>query len=182
MLKNFFTVLCIAAVLLFNLAACSPQFDWREVHGSNPPFVVMLPAKPSTVSRSINLDGQQVTMTMTSAKVDGVTFAVGTATMSDPQHAAAALIGMKTALIKNIGANADSAKSQVDISKGSTSASAIDIDVVGPSSATSNGQPVRLVAHFVAKGSQVYELVVVGREKAITHDVLDMFFTSFKSN
>lgn len=182
MFKNFSAVLCFLAVIVLNLAACSPQYDWREVRGPNAPYVVMLPAKPTTVSRSINLDGQQVTMTMTAARVDGVTFAVGTATLPDPQHAAAALAGMKTALIKNTGIAADAAKSQTEKSNAATPATPVDLDVVGSPSVTSNGQPMRLVARFVTKDNRVYQVVVAGHEKAVTRDALDMFFTSFKLN
>jgi hypothetical protein len=180
MLKNSFVALCILVVAVLNLASCSPQYDWREVRGPNAPYSVMFPAKPSTVSRSINLDGQQVMMTMTMAKVDGVTFAVGTATLPDAQKAAAALVGMKSALIRNIGVAPDSTKSQTNQSNATASSSPMDIDVVGPSSANSNGQALRLVAHFVAKDNRVYQVVVIGREKAVTRDALDMFFPSFK--
>jgi hypothetical protein len=39
------------------------------------PGKVMFPAKPASFTRTIDLDGAQVSMTMTAADVDGATFA-----------------------------------------------------------------------------------------------------------
>ncbi|AMO98462.1 putative transmembrane protein [Collimonas arenae] len=90
--------LLLCAVLL--LGACSPKFNWREVRGKDASYSVLLPAKPATFARQIDLDGTQVTMTMTAAKVDDMVFAVGSATLPDAAKAQAALGAMKTALVK----------------------------------------------------------------------------------
>jgi uncharacterized protein involved in outer membrane biogenesis len=167
-------VLCVWLV-----SACTPTYDWREVHGTDAPFSILMPAKPATFSRMVNLNGQHVMMTMTAAEVDKVTFAVGTAALPDAEKARIALTSMKSGLVKNISGTIKRETASENKAAGTTS---IEIDAVGPPSPTSSGEPVRLVVHFVAKGKLVYQVLMVGREKALTHDAMDTFFASFKLN
>ena len=158
------------------LLACTPKFDWREVRGTGAPYSVMLPAKPASQARPINLGGTQVVMTMTAAEAGDVTFAVGTAELPDAAAARSALSAMKTALVRNIGGTIRHEKSA---SAGSAYAT-IEIDASGPPNDATGGQPRVLLARFVAKDRRVYQLVVTGREKAVSQEAVDTFFTSFK--
>lgn len=169
-------------VLALALSACTPKYDWREVRGTNTPFMVMMPAKPATYTRPVNLDGLQVTMTMTAAEVDDVTFAIGTAELPDAANAPAALNAMKIALVKNIGGTIKSEKSSVLAQSPGTVSSQIDIEATGAPGGNTGGQPRLLVARFVAIDKRIYQAVVVGREKAVTRDAVDTFLTSFKLN
>lgn len=54
----------LAAVLL---GACSPEYNWREVRAADQGYVVMLPGKPASMTRTIQLDGLEVPMTMQGA-------------------------------------------------------------------------------------------------------------------
>jgi len=179
MLKFSWTSFCTLPVVFLALSACTPKYDWREVRGTDASFSVMLPAKPASFSRLINLDGQQVIMTMTAAEVDGVTYAVGTATLPDSEKARIALSSMKSGLIKNIAGTIKFEKSSENKSVGTTS---IEIDAFGSSSINNNVQSMRLIANFVAKDKHVYQVVIVGPEKAVTRDAIDTFFPSFKLN
>jgi hypothetical protein len=85
------------------LGACSPKYNWRDYASPDAPYRVMFPAKPASVTRSIDLDGKQVSMTMTAADIDGATFAVGAAEAPDEAQAQAALPAMMQALLRNIG-------------------------------------------------------------------------------
>lgn len=161
---------CAAAGAL-TLSACSPKFDWREVRGGAVPYVAVLPAKPTTLSRPIDLDGVQVAMTMTAAEVDGVTFAIGSAEMPDAMQAQAALNKMKTALVKNINGSIQHEKS--------SASGAIDIETGGSGN---DGQARRLFARFVANDKRIYQVLVVGPEKKVSREAVDTFFTSFKLN
>lgn len=171
-LSRLFRAAAIACALL--LAACSPKFNWREVRGSGAPYVVMLPAKPASHTREIDLDGIPVSMTMTAAEVDDVTFAVGAAALPDPAQASKALNAMKTALVRNIGG-----KITREESEGSaTIPTTIEIEASGPPGR--NGQPHLLFARFVAKDKYVYQVVAVGSEKSISREAVDTFLASFK--
>jgi PleD family two-component response regulator len=177
MLKCSFNSFCATALLAFALSACTPTYDWREVHGTSAPFSVLLPAKPATFSRMINLDGQQVMMTMTAAEVDGVTYAVGTASLPDSEKARVALSSMKMALVKNINGTIKLEKSSEDKTAATAS---IEIDALGLSHTKSGDQPMRLIARFVARDKQVYQILIVGPEKTVPREAIDTFFTSFR--
>jgi hypothetical protein len=169
------TVCAVFACTL--LLACTPKFDWREVRGGDAPYSVMLPAKPMSQTRPIHLGDTQVVMTMTAAEAGDVTFAVGTAELLDAPAALSALTAMKTALVRNIGGTIRHEKAL----PAGTASAMIEIDASGPPSDATDGQPRVLFARFVAQGRRVYQLVVTGRERAVSQEAVDTFFTSFKS-
>ena len=78
--------LCALAAALA-LAACSPTYNWRDYTSPDARYRVTFPAKPSSATRTIDLDGLQVSMTMTAAEVEGATFAVGAAEAPDAGRA-----------------------------------------------------------------------------------------------
>jgi hypothetical protein len=167
------------AVAASTLAACNPQFNWRDYSSQDAPFRVMFPDKPDTHTRTVNLDGLKVEMTMTAAQVDGTTFAVGTAEAPDADKAEAALGAMKSALVRNIGATIKSEKSgKASSSAGAATArsAAIDIDAAG----TRNGTPMRLVGHFESRNKRIYQVIVMGKEKDLSKENVEQFMSSFK--
>jgi hypothetical protein len=157
--------LVLAALSVAALAACSPTYNWRDYASNDGAYRVMFPAKPSTHTRSIDLGGMRVDMTMTAAEVEGTTFAVGTAVAPDAALAQATLPAMRHALLRNIGATDAAA----------TAAGAFAVDARG----TGNGVPVRLVGRFVAKGSRVYQVIVLGRPDAMPPEQTEQFLSSF---
>lgn len=155
------------------MLGCAPKYDWREVRGPDGGYSIDLPAKAATFARPINLDGVQLAMTMTAAEVDGVTFAVGHAQLTDASAARAALDKMKTALVKNINGSIQHETRSVPGTRPT-----IDIEASG----NRNGQPYLLVARFAANDTHAYQVIVVGREKAVAREAVDTFLTSFKLN
>lgn len=171
---RFCKAACIAATAL--LLACSPTYDWREIRSADANFMVMFPGKPASHSRPVNLDGTQVTMSMTAAEVDGVTFAVGSAVLADPTQAQTALLAMKTALTRNMAGKVRYDKSvATHAMPGMT-----EIEVDSPAAAGAGNQSRVLIARFAARDSRVYQLVVVGAEKNVAREQVDTFFSSFK--
>ncbi|WP_394780904.1 hypothetical protein [Undibacterium sp.] len=170
-----------AAGLLLALAACSPKLDWREVHGADAPYTALLPAKPTSFSREIDLHGIKMTMNMMAADVDGTTFAIGSAKLPDNAQALAALEGMKEGMLKNIAGNITSDKkgdASAATTNGSRQTRSYDVEAHG---SLQNGQPVVMAARFVASDQWVYQAVIVGNEKVVTRDAIDTFMTSFKT-
>jgi hypothetical protein len=162
-MKQYATVL-----LLTLLAGCTPGHDWREVRSSDAAFSILMPAKPSTLTREIDLDGIKVSMTMLATEIDTVTYAVGSAELPDESAAKIALLAMKTAMVKNINGTVLHEKSA-----GST----INLEASG----TPTGGATRLlIARFVSNNKQVYQIIVTGPEKAIAREQVDTFMTSFK--
>ncbi|XJN73251.1 hypothetical protein ACHMW6_03260 [Pseudoduganella sp. UC29_106] len=122
--KRTLAVLAAAAALM----ACSPKYDWRDFRSSDAPFSVLFPGKPATHSRVINLDGQQVNMSMAAAEVEGTMFAVGSVELPDADKAAQAVQAMKAQMVRNIGAT---------VNKESTKDGAFLVDASG----VQNGTP-----------------------------------------
>ncbi|KAF4000028.1 hypothetical protein HAV38_00860 [Glaciimonas immobilis] len=166
------------ATLVFLFSACSPRFNWRQVQGNDAPFSVLMPAKPSTFSRPIDLNGIKVSMTMTATEIDGVVFAVGSARLTDPAQASTALQAMKTALVNNINGSIKSESAHV-VAGNAQATSAITLEAVGP---PENGsQPKALFAHLEARGQYIYQAIVIGPQKNITSENVEMFLQSFKA-
>ncbi|MGX4644092.1 hypothetical protein [Massilia sp. SYSU DXS3249] len=165
-LHTFHLLAAIAGSAL--LAACNPTYNWRDYSSPDAPYRVMFPAKPATHTRGVDLNGLKVDMTMTAAEVDGVTFAVGTGVAPDPARAQAALGEMKTALVRNLGATVKR--------ESQGTASSIDIEAVGQA----RDQPMLLRGHFAAKDTRFYQVIVMGREKAVSTEQVDQFISSFK--
>ena len=158
--------LVLASLSAVLLAGCSPTYNWRDYTSAEGAFKVLFPAKPATHTRGIDLGGIKVDMTMTAAEVEGTTFAVGTAVAPDAALAQATLPAMRQALLRNIGAS-DAAEKN-----GAT----LDVDAVGKG----NNGPVRLVGRFVAKGTRVYQVIVVGTPGAMPPEHTEQFLSSFK--
>jgi hypothetical protein len=159
------------------LAACSPKFDWRVVRGNPVPFEVLLPAKPASMARPVDLGAAKVEMTMTAAEVDGVTFAVGAATLPDAAGAAAALVVMKTGLVRNI--NGSIKREAGDPSQaGKAGTPPLEIEAVG--TRTPNGPELLLLARFFARDARVYQVLVLGPPQKVVRTEADTFFSSFK--
>ncbi len=163
------------------LSACSPTYNWRDYSSQDAPYRVMFPDKPSSHTRPIDLNGLNVNMTMTAAQIEGTMFAVGSAEAPDEARAQAALAAMKTALVRNIGATIKSekpGKTSVQAGAAPMPGAAIDIEAVG----VQNGVPMRLSGHFEARGKRFYQVIVMGKQKNVPQEQVDMFLSSFKLN
>lgn len=181
MLKSlsFLSLPIWTATVTIALVACSPAYDWREVRGTDAPFVVLMPAKPATHSRPINLDGIPLVMTMTGAEVNGVTFAVGSATLPDQVASQAALQAMKIGMVRNIGGTIRKEKSMLIAGN---PAATLEIEAVGAAGGNTAVPPRILFARFTEKDRRIYQVVVLGQENAVEPDTVDTFFSSFKLN
>jgi len=155
------------------LTACSPTYNWRETHGEKIPFTVLLPAKPSTFSRNIDLNGLPVDMSMTAAEIDGITFAVGTAELSDVAKTAQALESMRLALLNNI--NATPATTALP-ARSDNSLPALDVSATG----VVRDQTYTLMARLIAKDKRIYQVLIMATGKTIPAEQADTFFSSFK--
>lgn len=171
LVNALFIALSIPVVIL--LAACSPKFDWREVRGTESAFTVWLPAKPASFTREMTLNGVALKMQMTAADVDGVSFAVGSAKVSDASKIPGVLDAMQQGMLNNIHGLPEKENTQLSNLPGK------NLIAYGK---LANGQSVKFVGRFLAQGAWVYQLVIIGKEKSLTPEVVDTFMTSFKTN
>lgn len=126
-----------------------------------------MPAKPASLAQTIKLNDVDVTMQMSAADVDGISFAVGYVKIPGTSQAETILAAMKQGMLKNIHAN---------ITK-ETQQNGDEIEAIGQ---LPNGDSVKLVARFVARNGWAYQAVIIGKSKAIKPEVIDTFMTSFK--
>jgi len=162
--------LLLGAMLL--VSACSPALNWREVRGTEAPFSVLLPAKPATHARGIDLNGLKVTMSMTAAEASGASFAVGAVKLADPAQHAAALAAMQTAMVRNIRGEIKRQQT-VRLADGS---SATEIEAAGR--VGNHGQPVLLAARFASKGIWVVQAVAMGEPDKLSREAIETFLGS----
>ena len=192
-------VLAMALLGCLMLAACSPRFNWREVRADEAGYRVMFPDRPDSVTRAIHLDTLAVDMTMQGARVEGMTFAVGTirlptATDAPAGDAAAlearrtqALEAMRTQMVRNIhGHEMKTEGVEVTLIDGGgqkvgTTEEAMAVEVVGErpqAAASTTGAPLQLNGRFVGRGDHVYQVVVLGPR--IDAEQATTFLESFK--
>ncbi|HWK71262.1 hypothetical protein [Pollutimonas sp. M17] len=90
------------------LAACSPQYNWRQLTVAGGAVTAFFPDKPVTQERSLPFSGHAIAFSMTSATVDGALFTVAYAALPEALRAdeavrkefAAAVVG---SLYRNLG-------------------------------------------------------------------------------
>jgi hypothetical protein len=156
--------------LLATLGACSPHYNWREVHGDKLAFSVLLPAKPVSFSRQINLDGIVLEMSMTAAEIDGVSYAVGAAELNDAAQIPQALTAMRTALLNNI----------AGVAQAATLPGHADGAVEVVADGVARGHAQHLMARLLARDKRIYQVLILGPANHISAEHAEMFFTSFK--
>jgi hypothetical protein len=147
------------------LAGCSPEHDWREIRAEDQGFLVMLPAKPARMTRSIRLEDLTVEMAMVGAQARALAYTVATVMLPDASEATRVkgLAAMRTAMVRNIG-GAIGAERRVPV---------LRVDAAGQRTGTVEGVEIEaegrmrereatLIARFVAVGAQAWQAVVLG--------------------
>ena len=169
-----------AALAAFLLAACAPEYNWREVRSSEHGYLVMLPGKPASMTRTILLEETEVPMTMQGARVDETAFTVAVATLPDdrPITREKAQAAMRAGMVRNIGGTervADARDVTVVDASGVTQGRVPGVRVEADGSA--QGKAMTMLAGFTSRGTRAYQWVAVGpdvrREEALTF--LDSF-------
>ena len=92
--------------LLWLLVGCSPALNWRSVPLPDAGITITLPCKPDQATRTVELAGVPVELSMAGCDADGATFAVSHAALADPAQAGAALRHWRAAVVANLGAGA----------------------------------------------------------------------------
>ena len=171
--KSFLTLW--AATIVFMCAACIPNFNWREVHGTDPSYTVLLPSKPSSHTRDISLDGQKLTMSMTAAETDDINFAVASAKIDNAAQRNAALLAMQKAMLQNIRGEMTQQKN-IALKDGTVMT---EIHATGM---TSTGRKLSLFARFGTREEYVFQVIALGPPEKLTNEIADTFLSSFSAH
>jgi hypothetical protein len=159
-------VLLLTAFVLC-LTACTPTFNWREVRPEGLGFAVLLPDRPASLSREIDLDGVPLTMTMTGARIDHSLFTVGMVELPPTalEHAERAVAAMRAGMLRNIAAQRSEERAiSLSVTDPSGRVSERQAGVWLEASGTVNRQAVRMTALFVARGPRLWQVVAIEPE------------------
>jgi len=173
----FVLKLTFVALLLSLTAACSPRYNWRDVHDDTSGCMILMPARPSELSRAVQLGQHQVIMHMHVAQIDGVNFAVGTAQMGNATEAQATIAIIKNALLQNLAGHLAHEKTAVANIDGKITFND-EFDALKP--VTAANPATRMLGRLAARGPWVFQLLVVGPEKDIDEEAAETFLNSFK--
>lgn len=144
---------------------CAPAFNWRDVRSIEHGFSVLLPARVASMTRTIDLDGQSVDMTLTGARAEQCLFSVGSARLASDESSARAhaLASMQTAMLRNIGAQGLPAVRVITLERTDAAGApagrieAVRVEAMGRLA----GEPVVLQAVFVGRGARIWQAVAI---------------------
>jgi hypothetical protein len=99
---------CITALLFSTLVltACTPPFNWRDVRFDEQKVAVTFPGKPDTITRTIDLAGTKLPMTMHGVRVKDLSYTVAWVKLPEISSAPAVLAAMQLGMLRNVGAAA----------------------------------------------------------------------------
>lgn len=167
---RFFAGIFLSIPLLW---ACNPTFNWRDVRPDGMRLAFLMPCKPVTANKTVQMAGQTAELVLLSCDAGGVTFAVAAANVTDASKAQAAMNQWRVATLANMKAASTAPGASLKL------AGALNNTQVAKAvGQRSSGQAVTSHAAYFAQGSQVYQAVLYG--DAITLDVVDTFFSSLK--
>ncbi len=169
-----------AAACVLLLAACAPDYNWREIRPPGTGYLVMLPGKPASMSRPIHLDDLAVTMAMSGARVGEQSFTVGMVELPDSQASTRERAGaaMRTAMVRNIGGReTEAVEAAVPVVDLAGRATAMQPGVRIEASGRLGDRPMHLSALFVARGSRAWQAVMIGPAPDAEHT--EVFLDSF---
>jgi len=167
---NLNTVMWAAAAL----CACTPTLNWREIQPEGSELFAMFPCKPQRFARSVTLAGDKVEMRMSSCVVEGVTYAVTYASVSEPAKVATAMTELRRATSGNIGGTAIELGAAV-IPGMTPNPLAQRVALKGRGR---DGAALQEQAVFFAKGLRVYQASIVGPE--VDAEAADTFMAGLR--
>lgn len=167
----------ILAAGLLAVAACSAKYDWRDAQDGESPYTVLMPAKPSQLSRDIQIGDQRVSMRMNASQVGDVRFAVGAAHMADPTSAQLSIGIVKDTLLRNLDGKLTHDKTSVTNAGGKVSF-VDEFDAIN--APASPAQATAMIGKLVARDGWIFQVLVVGPASQIDNASVQTFLESFK--
>lgn len=167
----FLRIASVFAVSL--LLACSPSLNWRVVPNTDVGYAATFPDKPAQITRTLDLIGLKVPLTLHAAQVDGLYFAVGTMPLQGDLTGKAQDLSqaLAQALANNI--NAGQAKLKPMQWLG------MNVEELTASGNLSSGKAGFAQARFFEHRGVLYEVVLMGEGAGADPDVVTQWFTGF---
>lgn len=175
----------ILGFVVLVLAACSPNYDWRDMPAANGAIQVQFPARPLLEEREVQVDGVPLVLQYQIATVDASVFAVGAAVLpaelaADSSAARVLAEGMEASLSQNLNspimnkqgfALAVPAQSTRPFRYGSS------FELHGGSSPA----PAWMLARVFILGDQLIQVIALGSEGVLTRELAETFVHSIRA-
>ena len=162
-----------SAALLF-LLACSPSFNWRDVHPENTRLSLLLPCKPDKAEKVVPLGGRPTTLAMLGCDAGGATFAVAVADLGDEARVAGVLQQWQSLTLANMKAVAPQLMPLKLPGAGGGPAPVL----VKAQGRRADGTTVNGQAAYFAQGSRVFQVVMYAGKPL--PEQAETFFSSLK--
>jgi len=173
-----FTAFSAAAALtsLLALAACSPDFNWRDARPEHTQLSLLLPCKPDKAQKVVPLGGQQTTLSMLGCEAGGAAFAIVVADVGDASQAAPLLAQWQKLTLANMNAApASIERLPLPIPGAQGPTQALRVTAQGR---RADGAAVMGQAAYFSQGSQLFQAVLYAPK--IAPEVAETFFSSLK--
>lgn len=156
------------------LAACAPALDWREVRAQGTAATVLMPCRPQSSMRSVQLAGQAVRMSLLACKAAELTWALGFADVGEPAQLGVALQALRESTLSNLLAQVE--RSKPAAVRGATPHEAsVELHWRGRKP---DGAPVQGRLVVFAHGTQVLQALVLGDQ--VPDEAAEMFLLSLR--
>ncbi|MCE2744614.1 MAG: hypothetical protein LW710_01750 [Burkholderiales bacterium] len=167
--RPFFAIL----FTLCALVACSPQFNWRVVPNTDIGYMATFPDKPALATRTMDLIGLQVPLTMQATQIEGLYFAVGTVPLKGElaDQGPALRDALAQAVANNIAAGKAEVKPIQWLGK-----TAHEMTINGK---LPTGEAAFALARFFEHQGTLYEVLMMGPGEAANPDSATSWFGGF---
>lgn len=136
------------------LLACAPRLNWREVQLGS--LSTLLPCKPDTASRPVQLGGQTLQMDMAGCGVGAALFAISRVRAQDPAQAASLMAALRQVSLAHM-ANAV----VHPLANSGDASTSFDILVDGQ---RADGTPLQARLKWLLAGQEIYQMAAYARE------------------
>lgn len=141
------------------LVACAPSLNWRAVPLGH--LSTLLPCKPDTASRPVNLGGQTLTMEMAGCEADGALFAISRIQAANPAQAAVLMTSLRAASLAHI---AQAVVHPVDNSGDALTSFDVQVDGL-----RADGTPLQARFKWLLAGREVYQIAAYAERLRTEH-------------
>jgi hypothetical protein len=162
--------LCASAVV-----GCTPSFDWRDVRIDGTPLAAQFPCRPVKQARAVTIAGASVTWTLQLCTTAGVTFAVGTADLADPNLLQPALRELADRALENLAAPTVRAEAAALVPGSTPNQAARRLLLEGR---RVDGARVTEQLVLFAHGTRIYQVTALGQSPPAA--VIDTFVASIR--
>ncbi len=156
------------------LLACAPALDWREVRPVGGGIELLMPCKPDSHARQVQLGLQTVRLELHACTAAGTTWALAFADVGDPARVGVALVELQASAARNLAA-AEPRQLPLKAEGATPNPASQRVQLQGQ---MPDGRAVTEQVAVFAKGTRVYQAVALGA--VLDADAVDSFFGSLR--